>query len=78
METEDGDCGLFARDESIQNYVKATIHLNDHTSNVCGLVSSDLNVFVVAIGNTTPVSYVPVCGSQIHTGSTTCVLYVNG
>jgi uncharacterized protein (DUF2461 family) len=40
---------LITRDESMQNYVKASIHLNDMTANVCGLVSSNMNVFVIAI-----------------------------
>jgi hypothetical protein len=40
---------LIARDESVQNFVKASIHLNDMTTNVCGLVSSNMNVFVIAV-----------------------------
>ena len=40
---------LIGEDESIRNYLKATIKLNDMTSNVCGLVSCNMSVFVIAI-----------------------------
>lgn len=44
---------LICREENLENYVKASIHLNDGTAHVCGLVSSDLNVFVVALSDQT-------------------------
>lgn len=40
---------LIAREETVRNYVKAVIDLNDADANVSGLISSDLNMFVVTV-----------------------------
>lgn len=40
---------FISNEEHLRNYVTAIIHLNDDSANVCGIVSSNLDVFVVAI-----------------------------